>query len=161
LAFLIAVNGFFLYNQFGKHEQRGMQQRNPENLIIRKLDFTAEQTAEFRLKSKNHHQIIRSLQNDINILREQLLERISDDSFTQEDSESLINLILEKQNQREVETFSHFKMLNSICTAEQKEKLSKILKNALRKRGRNAFGPRSKNNANPRRDRDHMPPPID
>lgn len=152
LFFLIVVNGFFIYNSLegtGKTEQ--FRPKKPRAFISEELDFSEAQSKAFKANSKGHHETIMRLQDDINELKNQLFEGVSNDDFSEQQANLIIDLLNKKQREKDQETYRHFKMISDLCTPDQKKKLSKIIQHALRGGANNRPPPRGGNP--PRHDR--------
>ncbi|WP_299100697.1 hypothetical protein [uncultured Winogradskyella sp.] len=154
LIFLIAVNGFFLFNYIGKGNAKGPResQQNKE-FIIEELGFDASQIKQFRKKSKGHHKTMMQMSDDVRKLKDQLFGTLSNDIVSEATIDSISNLICEKEKEKEKEIFYHFKMIRDIANEEQREKFNNLLLDALRKDDRG--------NRPPPRDgiEGHRPPP--
>ena len=144
LLFLIIVNGFFLYNYLGtdevKEEQKGPNR--PGNFLVKELGFDELQREQFRSLGKKHHQRMRGLNAEVRGLKDELFKGLSDDSLSDVNVDSIAMLIGEKEAAKDIEVFRHFNSVQELCNDKQKEKFSKIIKDALRKGERNQGPPR-------------------
>ncbi|WP_299107234.1 hypothetical protein [uncultured Winogradskyella sp.] len=133
VVFLIIVNGFFLFNYMGNHNDN--DSREPERnkgFIVKELGFNASQLEEFNKKSEGHHHRMMGLADEIKELKDKLFSSLSDDTIKQETMDSISSLICEKERAKDKEIFNHFKMIQNIATDKQKEKFKTILMDALR-----------------------------
>lgn len=138
LAFLIIVNGFFLYNYLGKGEKE--EANKPERLgifLAKELGFDDIQQEQFRVLWKPHHQRMQSLSEDIKGLKDELFKSLSDESLKNVNIDSIAILIGEKEAAKDLEILDHFKQVQELCNKEQKEKFSKIIEDAMRRAGEN------------------------
>ncbi|NRD19731.1 hypothetical protein HNV08_06695 [Winogradskyella eckloniae] len=133
LVFLIAVNGFFLFNHIG-YEPTNDPKKSQQNkeFIVEELGFNASQTKEFKEKSKGHHKTMMRLTDDVRKLKDELFGTLSDETINEATIDSISNLICEIEKEKEKEIFYHFKMIRDIANAEQREKFNTILLDALR-----------------------------
>lgn len=154
LAFLIVVNGFFLYNYMGignKEKQNGPQK--PGDFIVKELGFNKSQLEQFRTLNKTHHQKMRHLSDDVRKLKEGLFDELSETTINNKLIDSITSLIGEKEKEKEAEIFYHFYSIQKICNAKQKEKFNNIIIDALHKgRGEEQRPPHERGG-------EHRPPP--
>ena len=144
LLFLIIMNGFFLYNYLGTDEGKEAQKgpKRPGNFLVKELGFDELQQEQFRALGKRHHQQMRGFDSDIRDLKDELFKGLSDDALKDVNVDSIAKLIGEKEAAKDIEVFKHFNSVQELCNDKQKEKFSKIIKDALRKGGRNQGLPR-------------------
>ncbi|WP_298551080.1 hypothetical protein [uncultured Algibacter sp.] len=156
LVFLIVVNGFFLYNYLGRGEQeQELQERKPPIAFLGKeLGFDDAQKEEFRALTRTHRRKMRGISDDIRGWKDDLFKGLSDDSLTDIDTEALAYLIGQSEAAKDLEVLRHFKQVRELCNDQQKEKFSKIIKDALR-HGSREQGPPPE--GRPNRDRPQHP----
>ena len=143
LVFLIVVNGFFLYNYLGTGEKNEpMETDRPEEFLVKELGFDKSQRLQFRELGKMHHQNMQGLSKDIRGLKDELFKGLSDSALKDVNIDSIAALIGEKEKAKDLEVFSHFKQVQELCNDKQKEKFSKIIKDALRRGDQNQGPPR-------------------
>ncbi len=136
LIFLIAVNGFFLFNYIGKNGNNGQKgPKGPEKFIVKELGFNEAQLEQFREKSQGHHEAMMNMSDDIRGLKDELFDNLSNDSVKESTIDSITSLIGKKQKAKEEEAFYHFKMIREICNDKQKEKFKNIIRDALHRGG--------------------------
>ena len=156
IGFLIIVNGFFLFNYMGKSNDNKPQdpQRN-RDFIVKELGFNKTQLEQFREHSEDHHETMMQLSEEIRNLKDNLFDKLTDDSMNDATLDSISSLICEIEKQKDKEVFTHFKMIQDLCNDKQKEKFKIILKDALRQGDQGNRPP-------PRREGEgHRPPPRD
>ncbi len=133
IIFLIVVNVFFLFNYIGKHNDNNPKKpQENRDFIVKELEFNETQLAQFREKSKGHHETIMRLSDDIKELKDSLFGTLSDGAINEATIDSISTLISEKETEKEKEIFYHFKMIRDIANDKQKEKFKGILMDALR-----------------------------
>lgn len=159
LIFLIIVNGFFLYNYLGAGEKDATNKsKKPENFLVKELGFDATQQAQFKVLGERHHLRMQGLTEAIRSLKDDMFKGLSDASLMDVNIDSIADLIGEKEAAKDLEIFRHFKQVQEFCNDEQKEKFSKIIKDALRRGGGNQGPPRGERpdgNRPPRPDGPH------
>ncbi len=170
LIFLIIVNGFFLYNYLGTGEKNAPNgQERPEDFLVQELGFDASQNEQFLALGEAHHQRMKGLSEDIRGLKDELFKGLSDVSLKNVNTDSIAGLIGEKEAAKDLEVYRHFNLVQELCNDEQKEKFSKIIKDALRRGARDqgpppGIGPdgnRPPHPDGPDGDRPPPPPPLE
>ncbi len=163
LILLIVLNGFFLFNYMGKNDNKN--QREPErdkDFIVKELGFNKTQLIEFEENSKGHHETIMRLNDEVKSLKDQLFSNLTDTTISNEATDSISDLICEKQKEMDKEVFSHFKMIQELSNDKQKEKFKIIIMDALRQgdRGNRPPPPNADGNRPPPPSKEgHRPPP--
>ncbi|WP_298420069.1 Spy/CpxP family protein refolding chaperone [uncultured Kordia sp.] len=133
VAFLVVMNGFFMFRIFGDKPPKGP---NPGNFIVKELHFDEAQLKDFRKINDAHHEEMRKISREVKELKDQLFAQISEASVNEAKVNDLARRIGEKERQKDLKLFYHFKEVQKICTDEQRERLSTILRDALHKHGR-------------------------
>ncbi|MDO5977740.1 hypothetical protein [Flavivirga spongiicola] len=156
LVFLIVVNGFFLFNYLGSSDKIENRNRSngPADFIVKELNFDGDQMLEFERVNREHHHKMRRISRNIKQLKDALFNRISDVSLNENSIDSITTLIGEKEKEKDMEVFYHFKDIQELCNDKQKEKLKKIINDALHKRGKKEQRPPLRNGNG-----EHRPPP--
>ena len=152
LTFLIIANGFFLYDYLGKPDRNGPR-KNPEQFIVKELNFNTNQMQEFKGLGKNHRERMRRLDQEQKQLKNQLFSKISEKNINPLEIERISSLIGENNKNKDLEVFNHFRAIQEICNAPQKQKFKKIVMDALHKGPppRNGGGPINQNQGSPLR----------
>lgn len=135
LAFLVLMNGFFLFKHFGASDNNDQQRPGPENFIAKQLELDATQLVEFKKIDKAHREKMTLILVDIKGAKDELFDKISDETINDSIIHALANQVSNKEKAKELETFHFFKSLNDICTESQKKRLKRILKDGLRRQG--------------------------
>ncbi|WP_430409053.1 Spy/CpxP family protein refolding chaperone [Kordia sp.] len=133
IAFLIVMNGFFMVKIFGDSRP---PKGNPGMFIAKELQFNEAQTKAFNELNDEHHDEMRAISREVKALKDQLFDQISETSVNTDTVNDLARRIGEKERQKDLKLFYHFKEVQKICTDEQRERLNTILKDALHKHGR-------------------------
>lgn len=135
IVLLVIVNAgclFFLWKtKAPQHGPRG--ERGPKNFIIKELNLDEKQQAIYMELIKEHRAQMKEGQECMRTYRDSLV------SLMQQNDTAGVQLYASKlgacQQDIEMNTFNHFKKLGEICTAGQKEKLVKTVKQAVRMMG--------------------------
>lgn len=132
LAFLIVVNGIFLYNYLGKPSHKGPP-NGPESFIIKELNFDATQMKEFEGIQKKHREEMMLISGSIKQLKDELFQNISVENINENKIDSITTLIGENEKRKDLEVFHHFRSIQNICNKKQKKQFIKIVQDALHK----------------------------
>ena len=127
--------------------EEGMPPRRkdgPKNIIIDKLHFDKEQSAQYESLIKQHRVIIKSLNDSIRDAKNNLYSSLINDSFTGKDS--LIAKLGLLQRQIELTHYNHFAAIKKLCKPDQLEDYTALTKELAR-----FFAP-GKNNQRPPKD---------
>lgn len=103
-----------------------------KDFIVKELGFSESQIAQFKENSKEHHKTMKRISDEIKILKDELFGKLSDDSVDEATIDSISALIGEKESVKDKEVFYHFKMIQELSNAKQKEKFKAIIMDALR-----------------------------
>jgi len=152
LAFLLIVNGFFLYNHLSKPNRKAPE--GPGNFIVNELQFNNDQLERFNLVEDAHHEKMRELTREVRQLKDELFNRIPISSVNSQDIDSISTLLGNLEKEKEVEIFEYLRSIQEICDDTQKEKFKMIIKDALRRGDRKGRRPPGL-----RRPNDRRPPP--
>lgn len=115
---------------------RPNEQEQISTLLKQELEFTDEQIDKYldlRMKNRNH---IELLDNEIRILKRQIFDKVIIENTKEDIPDSLLFLILQKQEQIERSTYQHLLDLNQLCDSEQQNKLQLLLHRLLPPPGR-------------------------
>ncbi|RED42679.1 hypothetical protein DFQ10_10886 [Winogradskyella eximia] len=154
VAFLIVVNGFFLFNYMSEsNENTSKGPQGNRDFIVKELGFNKAQLAQFKENSQGHHQIMMRLSDEIKGLKDELFSKLSEDGINESTIDSISSLICEKEKLKDKEIFYHFKMIQELSNDKQKEKFKTIIKDALRQ------GDQGQRPPPPGEGKGHRPPP--
>ena len=155
LGFLVIMNGFFLFKQFGTSNQNGPIRKAPRNFIARQLEFDATQLQQFEKLDEAHREKINAILEDIKSSKDALFNKLSDETVNNVAIDSIASRIATMEKTKELETFHFFKSVGEICTESQRVGFKTIIKDALRRQG-----PPPGGNGPPASPRgEHGPPP--
>ncbi|OUS01946.1 hypothetical protein A9Q86_04655 [Flavobacteriales bacterium 33_180_T64] len=155
LIFLIIVNGFFLFNYLGKSSHKGPKGRQ-DNFIVKELKFDDVQKLKLEALEAAHHKRIRDILDRQKVLKDVLFNKISNETIMTSQLDSITSQIGEIEQEKELETFYHFRAIQNICTENQKAKFEHIVREALRRKAR-----RRPNSSSPDREsHGDRPPPM-
>ena len=138
LAFLLVVNGFFLFNHLAKPDRK--EPKGPRDFIAKELKFDDEQLEHFRQLNDNHEKERGILFDEIKQLKDELFSKISNDKIDKEEIDSIAGLIGQKEQSKDRVVFYHFRSIRAICNENQKVRFDIIIEEGLH-RGGGANGP--------------------
>ncbi|AXG71841.1 heavy-metal resistance [Kordia sp. SMS9] len=133
LIFLVVMNGFFMFKIFGDKPPRGA---NPGKFIAKELQFDEAQMQQFSTINDVHHEAMMTISRDIKKLKDALFAEISETTVDKAKIDDITNQIGEKERQKDLKTFYHFKEVQKICTDEQRERFNTLIQHALKRHGR-------------------------
>ncbi|WP_117881308.1 hypothetical protein [Aureibaculum luteum] len=128
LAFLIVVNGFFLFNYLGRPGAKGP--KGPDDFIVKQLKFDQSQMDQFKTISNAHRKKMNTISDDIKKQKDVLFSKISKDSLNKQEIDSVTTIIGMKQYLLETEVFYNLRAIHELCNDEQKKRFNDIIKNA-------------------------------
>lgn len=150
----IAVVGFLLLKKPphpredrpgpGEEGMPAMEQTRPKNIIIDKLHFDKDQSAQYETLIEQHQAIMKSLNDSIKVAKNDLYSSLNNETFTGKDS--LIAKLDLLQIQVERTHYDHFAAIKKLCKPEQLENYAALTKELAR-----FFAP-GKNNQRPPKD---------
>ncbi len=135
LGFLVIMNGFFLFKNFGISNQSGPQRPAPSNFIAKQLEFDATQLQQFEELDLAHRKKMKIILFDIKESKDALFDKLSDETVNDSEIDAITTQIANKEKTKELETFRFFKAVGELCNENQKERFKTIIKDALRRQG--------------------------
>ncbi|PWL37790.1 hypothetical protein DKG77_13530 [Flagellimonas aquimarina] len=135
LLFLVVMNGILLFMLF----QQGPNRRPPGppgDFVVKELSFDMNQMEQFRELSKGHMHAMRSIDERIRGLKDELFSGIGNEQFTTQHADSITTLIAQLSKEKELNVYDHFEAVGKICTPEQRAKLNIIISQALHHHGK-------------------------
>lgn len=130
LIFLIIMNGFFLFQNFGKSKRKGP--KKPDDFIQKKLNFTDKQSENYIQLFAKHRKAMRNFEDEIRISKDVFFNSISKNHVDSSEVDSLASIISRIEKKKDLEIFYHFRKVYDICDDKQKENFEGLVKKALR-----------------------------
>lgn len=112
----LALIGFMLT----RAKQKGQNRPNPKEVVIKKLDFDAEQSAAFEKVIESHRSVMNAKEEEARELKVQLNNLLKSGDVTTADS--IATAIAAKHKEIQLEFFNHFLEVKKICKPDQMEK---------------------------------------
>lgn len=133
LIVLFLSNAFFIYHHLGRH---GNKENRSRFSMAKELNFDNSQQRAYDSIRSLHFDKMRTYSKKITELKEQLYKDNSEGAVTDVQLDSITSLIANEEKNKDLEMYAHFKSVRDICDAKQKEKLTAIIKDAIKRRGR-------------------------
>jgi Spy/CpxP family protein refolding chaperone len=127
-----------------------------KDFLVSELKLTVEQQKQFDALREDHQKNTRAVMEGMKDLKDALAEKISAGETDTAGLDSLTKTISEKERQRDLATFYHFRAFRAILSNDQKEKFDKILKQVLRM----MTGPQRPPEGPPPGEKGDGPPPV-
>lgn len=132
LAFLVVMNGFFLFKHFGNTDLKDAPRKGPARFISKQLKFDDAQTAAYDKLDIAHRKQMKVILDDIKVAKDDLFDKLFDETIDKLALDSLAAAIATKEAAKDAETFYFFKSIRDLCNEGQKERFESIIKDALR-----------------------------
>lgn len=113
----------------------GTSNAGPKDFIINELELSKDQISEYENLIEEHQSDMKKIREKIREKKEDLWNSFEKNSNDTAEAKRLASEIGADQNETELITYRHFQKVKNICTEEQKKKLDKIIKEALRMMG--------------------------
>ena len=133
LIFLIVSNGFFIFHYLGKPGHRDGKSRFS---LVEELNFNEEQQEKYSALRTAHFDRMKSISMKIGSLKEAMYVNVSEKELSEPFLDSITDLIAMEEKRKDLEMFKHFKDVRQICDDDQKQQLSLIVKEAIKRRGK-------------------------
>jgi Spy/CpxP family protein refolding chaperone len=129
---LLLVNTVVLAMIWLKKPEGPAHGESAKDFLIKELKLSDAQQAKFDALRQDHQKKIKEIMDGMKGLKDELAEKISAAQTDTSALDSLTRQIGEKEIQRDLATFYHFRTFRTILTKEQQDKFDKILKQVLR-----------------------------
>ncbi len=137
----IAILGYFLWLRQPKKAVEKERVSITEQLE-KEAGFTKDQIATYKAMKEAQKKAIHPMFEDMRKAKEDLFQRLGDNSADSATLERLTDTIAARQKRIDLQTINYFREARKICTPEQQPKYDSIVIRAFRKMGR---GPHSDN----------------
>lgn len=133
----IALLAFFLSQKPGKQGTAGIKNERPGigEMLKNEVGFTEDQLAKYKELKEEQRQTIRPMYDDMRKTKESMFQLLG-----HPDADSLVkqvtDAIAKKQKALDLQTFSYFRKVRSLCTAEQEPIYDSLILRTFRKMGK-------------------------
>ena len=131
LAFLIVMNGFFLFKHFSDADTQDAPRKGPRIFIANQLKFNDEQTIAFEKLDAAHRIKMEAILEDIKDAKDDLFDKLSENKVAKPTIDSLATIIANHQAANDKQTFYFFQSIRELCNEDQKVRFESIIKDAL------------------------------
>ncbi len=154
LAFLLVMNGFFLFRHFSPAAMERPPRHHQAHFIADQLAFDAAQLQKFEALERVHREKLHSIRNAVRTSKNMLFENVSDATVNDSEIEAIAADIANMEKAKALETFRFFSSVGELCDENQKERFKTLLKEGLQQQG-----PMGGNRPPNGPGREHRPPP--
>ncbi|HRO70377.1 MAG TPA: Spy/CpxP family protein refolding chaperone [Chitinophagaceae bacterium] len=133
----IALLVFFLSQKPGKQSTAAVKNERPGigEMLKNEVGFTDDQIAKYKELKEEQRQTIKPMYDDMRKTKESMFQLLGHPA-----ADSLVNqvtdAIAQKQKALDLQTFSYFRKVRSLCTAEQQPKYDSLILHTFRKMGK-------------------------
>ena len=135
----IGVLGYFLwYKKPEKQEQRtennrGFGGNGIQDLLQKEVGFTPEQLAQYKQMKDKQRETIRPMYDEMRKKKDSLFQLLNDATVSDSVAERAAEQIAYQQKAVDLQTFTYFRKVRTICTAEQQPKYDSLIQNMFSK----------------------------
>jgi Spy/CpxP family protein refolding chaperone len=129
---LLLVNTAVLAMLWFKRPPGGPPPGGAKDFIVKELELTPAQQEKFDALREDHQDDVKRIMEGMKDLKDELAEKITAPQVDSAALNTLTSTISEKERQRDLSTFYHFRSFRSILNVSQQQKFDKILKQVLR-----------------------------
>jgi Spy/CpxP family protein refolding chaperone len=102
-----------------------------KDFLINELKLTATQQEEYNVLREAHQKQIRDIMHGMRELKDELADKISSPATDTTALDQLTMQIGEKERQRDLATYYHFRSFRMILTKEQQERFDEVIRDVL------------------------------
>lgn len=102
-------------------ERRGPEMKKPDLMIINRLKLDPEQVMKFEELKKEHRKQTEDLLFSGKKMRDEYFSLLKNDTPDTVRASQLLSQLAQNQKELDMATFSHFRKLRELCSAEQKK----------------------------------------
>ena len=143
IAILVLINIATLVTIWvGFREHRPIQNgHDTAHFLIKELGFDSLQKEKYLLLVKQHQQDIQDIKEQAKESKEAFFFLLADTTISEDNIKARARTAFESEGEIAIKTFHHLQQVRALCTAEQKHKFDRIIKDVIRMMGRQAGGP--------------------
>lgn len=131
LIVLFLSNVFFIFHYVGRF---GHKDHKPRFSMVEELNFNQEQQEAYNVMKSTHFEKMKSYSKRISELKEEIYSDKGENEVSEVFLDSVIDLIAIEEKNKDLEMYKHFREVRAICNDKQKEQLSKIINDAIKRR---------------------------
>ncbi len=119
----LAVIGYLLIN---KDVFLGHKPQKPREIVIKQLNFNAEQIKQYDITITKHQNRIKAFDDSIRVTKNKLYSRLKESTSEIAINDSQVTQINNFQKKIEITNYNHFIEIKKICKPEQLEKFNDL-----------------------------------
>ncbi|MCB0400214.1 MAG: hypothetical protein KDD26_11455 [Winogradskyella sp.] len=131
LIVLFLSNVFFVFHYVGRF---GHKDHKPRFSMVEELNFNQEQQEAYNAMKSTHFEKMKSYSRRISELKQEMYSNVGEQEISEAFLDSVVDLIAIEEKNKDLEMYKHFREVRDICNDKQKEQLSKIIKDAIKRR---------------------------
>ncbi len=133
LIVLFLSNVFFILHHVGRF---GHKDHKPRFSMVEELNFNEEQQETYNALRSKHFDKMKSYSKRISELKKEIYSNVGEQEISETFLDSVVDLIALEEKNKDLEMYRHFRDVREICNDKQKAQLSKIIKDAIERRGK-------------------------
>lgn len=131
LIVLFLSNVFFVFHYVGRF---GHKDNKPRFSMVEELNFNQEQQEAYNTMKSTHSEKMKSYSKRISELKQEMYSNVGEQEISEAFLDSVVDLIAIEEKNKDLEMYKHFREVRGICNDKQKEQLSKIIEDAIKRR---------------------------
>jgi protein CpxP len=133
LIVLFLSNVFFIFHHVGRF---GHKDHKPHFSMVEELNFNQEQQEVYKTLRSKHFDKMKSYSKRISELKKEIYSNVGEQELSEGFLDSVVDLIALEEKNKDLEMYKHFRDVREICNDKQKAQLSKIINDAIERRGK-------------------------
>jgi periplasmic protein CpxP/Spy len=132
----IAVLAYFLWLKKPEEKRVQGQKYGTTEMLQKEVGFSEEQLARYKQLKDKHWATIHPLFDEMRKAKDSLFRLLGDPRANDSVINNISDLIGKKQKALDLQTFTHFKEVRTLCTPEQQPKYDSMVLRVIRKMGK-------------------------
>lgn len=134
----IGVLAYFLWykKQPEKQEQRDNRNNGIADQLQKEVGFTPEQIAQYKQLKDKQRETIRPMYDEMRKAKDSLFRLLKDSAISDSATRIAADRIAERQKMLDLQTFTYFRKVRTLCTPEQLPKYDTLIQNMFSKMNR-------------------------
>ncbi len=132
----IAVLVYFLGQKKLARPSHGEEKIGMSEMLQKEAGFSDEQIAQYKQLKEKQKETIRPMYDDMRKAKDSLFKLLSYPETSDSVLSRVADVIAQKQKALDMQTFSYFKRLRTLCTPEQQPKYDSVIQRVFKKMGK-------------------------
>lgn len=133
LIVLFLSNVFFIFHHVGRFGHKDYKSRFS---MVEELNFNQEQQEAYNTMKNAHFEKMKSYSKRISELKQKMYCNVGEEEISETFLDSVADLIAAEEKNKDLEMYKHIRDVREICNDKQKAQLSKIINDAIERRGK-------------------------